>query len=1205
MVFSRYTLSSKPVIKVFVCAFLFIGITRISSAEPQVEGLNRDLEAIMSKAKSIQAFAERCLEMECPELDCEIAVELQGDLDKLRHFLDLLGRWLKVANDDAKAHFSGLVDQGIMTGEQLAKVQQILAWQNFTIGIATSLLDIADIVDFGKGILQDPSKLNPDNLEKMLNHMWKLDKLIKNTESLASNIVNRRVGKEEVPQAYAELTPDAFGLQGSDWNKVKGYSGELMGGITAMKENMALLKGAKGLSQKEKLWKAFNGFTTKGSKGVNLLKDMEGPRANILSALGSLVSAWGESDLKERAQRAQNLRRDQIATDIAQSQSFNELKEYQKQRYLAEDTLQVVKDAYEAMTACMKKADCSMARGLIGLADVLPEWIREMDTSGVGYKGARKKPKMYGEALPAIWNKMKDTSISFLSSPLPSLEDDCGREPDIALTSVGLSDLTLVRIGSQSPKWCKTADGNPTVTPFDGPRDIPVPGGVPTGGEPGGVDPRDVEPPEGGTPPSTQTDPCRELSTLQLIATHLWREIQDPNTTAQRRGEAEKQLDELTERINDLEKKCSEESEEEPRDVEEPEETEPSDVPVPTVTIFVKAKTSVLVGVQDAAQAVVGQQVKLFGASVADPALPGDGVDKPQTDHALGPIQGTTDENGDLKLEVPMTALGVDPPAEKPLTSIGGPAFQVTVNATPQSSVNVKVGGSDFDAAIASIPGSARRFLVDVNRVNGSVFLTFTFPDALEESMNKIFLSIPGVVNIEINYCRTKQISLNDPYFIEKGGWGQSYDNQWAIKRVGFTEDEGSAWNKLGADPKPVIVAVIDSGLDWNHLDFDWKNLWQNPNEIPDNGIDDDNNGYIDDMIGWDFFANSNKPWDHDGHGTVVSGIIAAAQNNGIGIAGINPHSRIMVCKALNNFGNTRASYLAKAIVYAVDNGAQVINMSVGGKNLTQIEQEAVAYAVSEGVLIVVASGNEGVNVEGFGIAGVDGVLTVGATGLDNKRSVFSNWGSQVDIAAPGIDVLGLRARLTDTMRDIPGVEYVNGANFVGEDNRYYRGSGTSFAAPIVTGIASLVLSKHPEYTGTQVARILKQSATDIDVQGVDQYSGYGLVNAAAALDASPEFFIQSVIERVEVAQGEKGPVVQVFGTADADLFQKATIAIGAGDDPSEWKDVVEVKQSVKAGLLGSIPANHFVGAKVWMIRLTTEHRSGMKREFRFRLSVG
>jgi subtilisin family serine protease len=1201
MVSQRNSRSFISAVKVLLCSALLLAINGKISAGFQVEGLNSDLESIKSKANSIEAFAQRCLEMECPQLDCEIAVEIQGDLDKLRLFLDLMSRWLKVANDDAKAHFSSLVDQGTMTGEQLAKVQEILAWQSFTMGIANGLLDIADIVDFSKGILQDPSKLNPQTLEEMVNHVWKLDKLIKNTESLATNVASGVSGGGEVPKAYAELTPDAFGLQGSDWNKVKGYSGELMGAITAMKENMALLKGAEGLSQREKLWKAFNGFTSKEGKGINLLKDQEGPRANFLSALGSLASAWGESDLKERAQRAQDLRRDQIASDIAQSKSFNELKKYQNQRFLAEDTLQAVKDAYQALTACMKKADCSMTRSLVALGNILPAWIRNMDTSAVGYEGTTAKPKMYGEALPAIRKTMSDLKNSFLGSPLPGLLDDCGKKPESALTSVGLSDLGLVRIGSQSPVWCKTTDGNPTIVPFDGPGDIPVPGR----GTSGGAEPGDVKPSGGRTPAGARPDLYEDLSNLRTHATHLWREIQDPNTTVQRRDEAQKQLDQVTAMIHDLEKKQPEEGKEEPGKVEEPEKKEPPEVSVPTVTIYVKAKTSVLVGAQDAAQAVTGQQVKLFGASVANPALPGDGVEKPQTDHALGPIQGTTDDKGNLALTVPVTALGVVPPEDSPLNGIGGPAFQVTVDATPQNSVNVKVGGGDFAAAIGSIPGSARRFLVDVNKINGSVFMTFTYPAAMADSMNKVLVSIPGVVNIEINFCRTKQVTLDDPYFTGKGAWGQSYDDQWAIKRVGLTGDEESAWNKLGANPQPIIVAVIDSGLDWNHLDFDWKNLWQNPNEIPNNGKDDDGNGYVDDMIGWDFFANSNKPWDHDGHGTIVSGIIAAAQNNGIGMAGINPHARIMVCKALNNFGNTRASYLAKAIVYAVDNGARVINMSVGGKNLSQIEQEAVAYAVSKGVLIVVASGNEGVNVEGYGLAGIEGVLTVAATGMDNKRQVFSNWGSHVGIAAPGIDVLGLRARLTDTMRDIPGVEYVNGANFVGDDNRYYRGSGTSFAAPIVTGVASLVMSKHPEFTGRQVAQVLKQSATDIDVAGVDQYSGYGLVNAAAAMDTSPEFFIESLIERVEVAQGDSGPEVQVFGTSDADQFQKATIAIGAGDDPSSWKDVLEVTQIVKGGLLGSIPAKNFVGAKVWMIRLTTEHRSGMKREFRFRLSVG
>lgn len=789
---------------------------------------------------------------------------------------------------------------------------------------------------------------------------------------------------------------------------------------------------------------------------------------------------------------------------------------------------------------------------------------------------------------------------------------DIGPGEPISYALGSLANLDAVRIGNESPKWCHTSAGTPGHVPIDGfsPRDISEPGTVTPPGEtairPGDVTPEMLRKLELSLPPSQPMDPSDELEYLQRLATLLTFLMIDPDLKDDERRRVEQILLDTKMEILGLQAGLQDEAGEDPRDTAEPESSAPpEEISVPTITIYVKAQTSVLVGEQDMTLANVGQQVKLFGASVLDPALPADGADKPQTGHDQGPVQGTTDDKGSLALKVPMTALGIDSPGVQPLSDIGGPAFQVTIDTTPQSSVNVKVGGVDPKAAVGSVPDSARSFLVDVNKINGSVFLTFMFPSSMEGPMNKILVSIPGVVNIEINYCRTKEVTLDDPHFNGIGGWGQSYNDQWAIKRVGLTDDPDSAWNKMGTNPHPVIVAVIDSGLDWNHLDFDWRNLWQNPSEIPNNGIDDDNNGYIDDMIGWDFFANNNKPWDHDGHGTIVSGIIAAAQNNGIGISGINPHARIMVCKALNNFGNTRASYLAKAIVYAVDNGARVINMSVGGKNLTQIEQEAVAYAVAKGVLIVVASGNEGVNVDGFGLAGLDGVMTVAATGLDDKRSVFSNWGGQVDIAAPGIEVLGLRARLTDTMRDIPGVEYVDGANFVGEDNRYYRGSGTSFATPIVTGIASLVISKKPEFTGPQVARILKQSARDIDVPGVDQFSGFGLVDASAALDASPEFFIHSSIQRVEVAQGEKGPVVQVFGTADADLFQKAMIAIGAGDDPSSWKDVVEVNKIVKEGLLGSIPAQNFVGAKVWMIRLTTEHRSGVKREFRFRLSVG
>jgi subtilisin family serine protease len=315
------------------------------------------------------------------------------------------------------------------------------------------------------------------------------------------------------------------------------------------------------------------------------------------------------------------------------------------------------------------------------------------------------------------------------------------------------------------------------------------------------------------------------------------------------------------------------------------------------------------------------------------------------------------------------------------------------------------------------------------------------------------------------------QTPSDDPHFNATGSWGQDYPDQWAIRHVGFTEEADSAWALADGRLHEVVVAVIDTGLDWNHADFGWDQVWRNTDEIPDNGIDDDQNGYVDDMIGWNFLDDSNNPFDLDGHGTFVAGIIAADTNNATGIRGINPAARIMVLKALNTFGHTRASYIAEAIVYAVDNGARIINLSVGGAETTRIEEEALAYAAARGVVVIVAAGNEGLEVTDWGPAGSDHVITVASTDFDDVRTVFSNWGRGIDMAAPGLDILSLRARRTDTMRDISGVEYERAAAFVGADRRYYRASGTSFSAPIVAGAASLLLSSRPELSAKRSNR--------------------------------------------------------------------------------------------------------------------------------------
>jgi subtilisin family serine protease len=444
----------------------------------------------------------------------------------------------------------------------------------------------------------------------------------------------------------------------------------------------------------------------------------------------------------------------------------------------------------------------------------------------------------------------------------------------------------------------------------------------------------------------------------------------------------------------------------------------------------------------------------------------------------------------------------------------------------------------------------------------------------------------------------------SDPYTNSFGSWQQDYPDSWWLERVGLGNGPQSAWRQLPAEAAPVIVAVIDSGLDWNHLDIVYDSLWKNPGEVPDNGIDDDGNGFIDDIIGWNFLDDSNKPWDHDGHGTFVSGQIAATWNNGAGIAGINPHARIMVLRALNTFGHTRASYVARAIVYAADNGARVINLSVGGPGLTEVEREAVRYATQKGVLIIVAAGNDGQPVEGFGLASLAQVITVGAAGRDDLRAPFSNYGSAIDLLAPGVDILSLRARRTDTLRDIPGADYQPGQAYVGEDRRYYRAAGTSFAAPIVTGIASLLLSREPMLDAAQVRRKLLGGARDVGVPGVDQFSGYGMVDAAAAFAADPDDLVEAAIRGVTVVQTGEGPAVQVNGTAASRRLRAVRLEIGAGEAPERWIAAGGSSAAVLDGLLGTIPAANFRGSPVWIIRLTVESTSGQTREARFRLSL-
>jgi hypothetical protein len=314
-----------------------------------------------------------------------------------------------------------------------------------------------------------------------------------------------------------------------------------------------------------------------------------------------------------------------------------------------------------------------------------------------------------------------------------------------------------------------------------------------------------------------------------------------------------------------------------------------------------------------------------------------------------------------------------------------------------------------------------------------------------------------------------------------------------------------------------------------------------------------------------------------------------------------------MPLRIMNAVGRYRSTRLSAAIYYAVDNGAKIINLSLAVPQLSVVEKRAVDYAASKGVVVIAAAGNDGKDVKDYSPASLENVITVAATDPQDKRAGFSNFGGAIDIAAPGVDILSLRARQTDFMLFAGVKGYKPGANFIGApENRYYRADGTSFAAPFVTGVASLILSARPTLSAAEVRRMLLQSARDIDQPGVDGNTGYGLLDAKAALAADPAFFVEAAITGLSVVKKDDGQYVRVTGTAAADRLKDARIEIGEGDNPTAWQAVGSTLQaSVNAGVLAEIPAGAFRSAKVWTVRVVSTHAGGRSREGRFVLKLG
>lgn len=322
----------------------------------------------------------------------------------------------------------------------------------------------------------------------------------------------------------------------------------------------------------------------------------------------------------------------------------------------------------------------------------------------------------------------------------------------------------------------------------------------------------------------------------------------------------------------------------------------------------------------------------------------------------------------------------------------------------------------------------------------------------------------------------------NDPFFPQQ--WYLHNDGTLHLWNAKSDADINipEAWTITQGDSN-IVIAILDSGVSFLEPDMEGR-LWSNVGEIPDDQIDNDQNGYVDDVNGYDLINRKSAPTDDNGHGTGIAGIIGATTNNQQGISGINLNAKLMICKVLNNTLSGNYSDWIEGIYYAIDNGADVINMSVAGKDDSKLLQEAITYAYSQGVAIFTSMGNEKVGDKRYPAAYTE-TIAVGSSDPDDQRSSsFSNFGNHIDVLAPGNFIQGLNG--------------VSGTNSVW--------AGTSMSSAVACGVGSLLLSVDPTLTPDELQSILITSAKDEignsleDTRGWDPYYGFGRIDAYQAL---------------------------------------------------------------------------------------------------------
>ncbi|MFO0099721.1 MAG: S8 family serine peptidase, partial [Aphanizomenon sp.] len=353
--------------------------------------------------------------------------------------------------------------------------------------------------------------------------------------------------------------------------------------------------------------------------------------------------------------------------------------------------------------------------------------------------------------------------------------------------------------------------------------------------------------------------------------------------------------------------------------------------------------------------------------------------------------------------------------------------------------------------------------------------------------------------------------------------------------------DAPEAWDIQTGNPN-LVIGVIDTGVDYNHPDL-VGNIWTNPGEIANDGIDNDNNGYIDDIRGWDFAYNDNNPSDVDGHGTHVSGTIAGKGNNGVGVTGVAWNAKIMPLKFLDDTGSGSTSGAISAINYATAKGVKLTNNSWGGGGYSQALYDAINAAGQQGALFIAAAGNESSNTDilpaypaSYNLANI---ISVASTTNTDGLSSFSNYGlTSVDLGAPGS---GIYSTLPN--------------------NSYGTYSGTSMASPHVAGAAALVWSQNPTWTAQQVKNALMNTGDSIAALAGKTVSGKRL-NVYNALVSSSLPSVTVGVSPATVQEDGITNLVYTFTRTSLNLSSPLTVNFGAtgtanavlvGSDPVDY----------------------------------------------------